>query len=313
MSPVEASRLGAVRGGTRVAVVGVLAAVCVWGFTNTIVTFTPVPALEFAFYRLWVGAAAQLIIVAALRRRLTREMIRLSAPGGALLGAEIVFFFLALKLTDVADVTTISALQPALTLIVAGPLFGEIVTRRVASWTAVSVVGVALVAVGASGTPAWSLRGDVLAAVSLLAWTAYFVVSKRVRATVPALEYMTAVTIVAAIVVTPVLLLSSEPLGSVRAVDWAWLAVFVAGGSGGHLLLAWAHPRVDVTVSSLLMLGLPVVSGFAALVVLGQPVRPLEVAGGAIVIASMATIVRGTVLSGRSGIGAPDLPPAAPV
>src|SRR5439155_26864399 len=138
----------------------------------------------------------------------------------------------------VADVLTISALQPALTLLVAGRLFGESVTRREVSLTAVSIAGVVLVTVGASGTPVWSLRGDLLAVAALLCWTAYFLISKRVRGRVPALEYMTAVTFTAALLVTPVVLLSGSPLGAVHPHDWLWLALFVVGGSGGHLLVA---------------------------------------------------------------------------
>ena len=110
------------------------------------------------------------------------------------------------------DVTIIAALQPALVLIVAGPLFGEHVTRREVLLTLVSVTGVAIVAKGSESTSAWSLAGDLLAAGSLFAWTAYFLVSKHARETVNALEYLTVVSIAAAVVVTPITLLSGHSL-----------------------------------------------------------------------------------------------------
>jgi drug/metabolite transporter (DMT)-like permease len=122
---------------------------------------------------------------------------------------------------------------------------------------------------------------------------------------------MTAVTITAAVVVTPVALLSGGPLGAVHAHDWLWLALFVLGGSGGHLLVAWAHPRVDVTVSSLLLLSQPVISGVAALIVLGEPLTPLEIVGGAVVIVSVAAIVRHATRAGSGeDIAAPEGAPA---
>src|SRR5439155_11202645 len=146
------------------------------------------------------GAAAMAITLAAARRRLTWPVLKSSAPAGVLFGLNVTLFLSALKATSVADVLVIGALQPALIQLVAGPLFGERVTRFEVSWTAVSVAGVALVVVGSSGTPAWAPGGDALAAAALVAWTSYFLVSKRVRSAVPALEYLTAVTVTAALV-----------------------------------------------------------------------------------------------------------------
>jgi drug/metabolite transporter (DMT)-like permease len=58
--------------------------------------------------------------------------------------------------------------------------------------------------------------------------------------------------------------------------------------------VAWAHSSVDVSVSSLLMLAQPVLSSVVALLILGEPLTPLSVAGGVIVLASLAMILRAT-------------------
>lgn len=172
-----------------------------------------------------------------------------------------------------------------------------------------SLIGIALVTIGSAGTPVWSLYGDLLAVGSLVAWTAYFLVSKHARASVPTLEYMTVVFVVAAIVVTPLAIASGQPLGGLGAKDWAFLALFVLGASGGHLLVAWAHSAVDVSVSSLLMLAQPVVSAVAALAILGEPLTFLTVAGGAVVLASLAAIVtRAARIGEAKELEAPNLP-----
>jgi drug/metabolite transporter (DMT)-like permease len=282
----------------------ILLAVVIWSFSNTLVKVSQLPALTFAFWRLWMGAAALLVATRLARRSLTWEVVRLSIPGGVLLGTEIALFFSAIKRTSIVDVTIIAALQPALVLIVAGPLFGERVTRREVALTVVSVVGVAIVAKGSESTSAWSLAGDLLAAGSLIAWTAYFLVSKHARATVNALEYLTVVSLVAAVVVTPMAVLSGGSLAVQRPADWMWLCIFVAGASGGHLLVAWAHGHVDVSVSSMLMLAQPVVSALAALLVLSEPVTLSMVVGGTIVVLALGAIV------GRaSGLAAEEEPP----
>lgn len=290
MSPPSPLTLRASRAGAG----AILSAVLIWGFTNTLVKISDLAALPFAVHRLWLGSALVVLAVYAVGRRLSWPVVRVSAPGGAVLGLEIAFFFSALKHTSIADVAVISALQPALVLLLAPRLFGERIGRRDLAWTVVSVAGVIVVTVGSSGTPAWSLYGDVLAVGSLIAWTAYFLVSKRARASVPALEYLAVVFVVATLVVTPLAALAGQPLGEVRSADLLLLLAFVVGASVGHLLLAWAHASVDVSASSLIMLAQPVVSAVAALVILGEPITPTSAAGGVIVLASLAAIVSRT-------------------
>lgn len=278
--------------GSRLGASAVVSAVTIWAFTNTLIKLSPLPALTFAVHRVWLGAAVLLVALYATGRRLTWPVIRTSAPGGLLLGLEIAFFFSAVKRTSIADVAMISAMQPALVLLVAGRLFGERVTRREIALASLALAGIGLVIVSSSGTPAWSLGGDVLAACSLVCWTVYFLVSKRARATVSTFPYMTVVFAVSAVVITPIVALSGQPLGRLDARDLGYLALFVLGASSGHLLVAWAHSTVDVSVSSLLMLAQPVIAPIAALLILGEPIGPLAIAGGLIVIASLAAIVR---------------------
>ena len=130
-------------------------------------------------------------------------------------------------------------------------------------------------------------------------FTVYFLLSKRVRQGVQAIEYMTTVTVVAAAVVTPVALFSGKRLGGLRIQDWLWLALFVAAAQGGHILLAWAHRQVDATVSSLLLLGEPPITAAAAFVFLGEQVTWLMGVGGLIAIGSLAVIVRRATRTGQ--------------
>jgi drug/metabolite transporter (DMT)-like permease len=296
------------RRATPIGLGAVLSAIVAFSLINVLIKLSHASAIVFAFYRLWIGAAA-MVAVSVFSGRTRWRRLAVTIPGGALFGLNIVLFFSALKRTSVADVLIIAALQPALTLVVAGRLFGERVGAADVAGTLVSIGGVVLVTVGSSGTPAWSLSGDLLAFGSLLAFTVYFLISKRVRRTLSAVEYMTGVTITAAIVVTPLALLTAPSL-RVRPVDWVWLVVFVIGAQGGHVLLAWAHEQVDVSVSSLLVLAEPIVSAAAALLVLGERVTPLEIAGGLTVIGAMVVV---THRSTRVQAWAPlptDAPPA---
>lgn len=275
-------------------------AVVSWGFVGIVVKLATLGGLAVSFWRLWLGSAVMVAIAVALRRRPSLDALARSALGGVLFAADVALFFSALKLTSVANATLITALQPALVLVVAGPWFGERVGLADVGWTALAVGGVGLVVVGASGSPAWSPAGDGIAFLALLAWTGYWLASKHARRTLGTIEYMTGVQLVAAIALTPVVLLAGPGLRPPAGGDWLWVAVLVLGpGVTGQSLAAWAHRWVDVTASSLMTLGVPVVAAAAGLVFLGERLHPLQIAGGLVVLTAIGAIIR------RSRTGAP--------
>ncbi|HZN13491.1 MAG TPA: DMT family transporter [Acidimicrobiales bacterium] len=272
---------------------GVVAAVAAWGFGPIFVKLIEMPGLTLALYRLWLGFAVMVIVMACAGRRMTWLDLKTSGACGALFGVNVSFFFTALKHTSVADASLITALAPVLILVVAGPLLGERLRARDIGLTAVVIAGVALVVLGSSGQPEWSLLGDGLAVGALVSWAAYFVATKRARATMATLEYQTGVLFGAALVATPVALLSGSPLVAPHGDDWIWLLAFVLlPGAIGHLLMSWSHRFVDVSVSSLIVVAQPVVSALAATVVLHERLGALQLAGGAVVLAAIASVVR---------------------
>ena len=280
-------------------------AVTAWGFGNVLVKLTSFDGIVLSLYRLWAGFLVMLLVMRLARLRLTATAFRQSLPGGLLFGVNVAMFFSALKLTSVADATLISALQPAIVFVVAGPLFGERIGMRTIAWTTIALAGVAIVVLASAGTPAWSPLGDLLAVGAVLTFTGYFLVSKHVRVSVGPVEYVAATQLAAAIVVTPIALVSRQHLGLGSALDWTWLMTIVCvSGIGGHLLVNWAHRYVDVTVSSVMMLGVPVVGAIAAWPVLDESLGVLQVLGGVITLVALAAIA-------RSGGGALPRPAAA--
>jgi drug/metabolite transporter (DMT)-like permease len=290
-------------------VLAVIGPIAAFSVMNVVIKISHLGALVFAFYRLWMGAVLMVALLWLTGRRLSWPILRRAAPSGVLFGANLCFFFTAIKLTSVTDVLILAALQPALTLLVAGRLFGETVTAHEVSWTAVSLGGVVLVVLGSSGTPVWSLEGDLWAVAALFAWTTYWLLSKRIRQEIRALEYMTAVTVTAAVVVTPVALVSGQSF-AVRWQDLLWLILFVATAQAGHSLLAWSHAQVDVSISSLLILGEPVISAVAALIFLGEPLPGLSIVGGVLAVLAVGLVVRRATRAARDEVVPPEVAPA---
>ena len=274
--------------------VAVLASVSVWGGITVVARLVDdIDGLVLGFHRLWVGALATLIVFHATGRRLTLDALRVSLAGGLAFALDLVLFFSALKHTTIANATVVGALQPALVLLIAGPLFGEAVTKRIVLWSFVAIAGVAVVVYGSTGAPVWSPAGDLMAIGSLFAWTGYFVASKQARRTLPPFDYLTAMLVVATVVVAPVALLSGQRLDPGSLGDWGWIVALAVGSGGvGHLLVNWAHEHVDLTVMSLLTLAVPVVAVISAAVFLNEPFGAVQAVGMAIVLLALTVVAR---------------------
>ena len=275
------------------AIVAVAATIVTWGLASPLIKAASVGGEAMAFYRLWIGALALLLIVrGVLRRPIRAAFWPWGLAAGALFGVNLLFFVTSVKTTTVANATLIGALQPAIVLMVAGPLFGESVTGRDIASVAAAIAGVGIVIAGSAGTPEWHPAGDLLAVGAVLTFTAYFLVSKRVRATGGTLEYMTIVHLVAAIVVTPAIFFRPGELTGLDTRDVLTILFFaLVSGTLGQVVIGWAHRYVDVSVSSLMMLGVPVVASVAAWAMLDESLGPIQIAGALLTLAAIGSML----------------------
>ncbi|MBV9410807.1 MAG: DMT family transporter, partial [Acidimicrobiia bacterium] len=251
-----------------------------------------VDGLTLAFHRLWVGALAMFVVFTLRGGRLRLRLLWAAFPTGVAFAADIGLFFTAVKHTTVANATMISALQPALVLFVAGPLFGERVRKADVGWTFVALVGVGVVVFGSSTTPAWSPFGDLMAVACLFAWTAYFIFGKRGRAHLDAVEFVAAMSIVAFLTIAVVAVGTRHDLAVPDAGTWAVIFALGLGTGGiGHFLINWAHGHAPLVLTSLLTLLIPVVAMAGAAFFLDEEVVAAQVVGAVIVLGALAVVV----------------------
>jgi drug/metabolite transporter (DMT)-like permease len=267
----------------------VLAAVG-WGFGGIFAKLTSAPGLVLTFYRLWLGALLLCVVLYSSGRRLSRSTLRSCWLGGLFLAGDMSMFFSAVKLTSVVDATVISVVQPGLVLIAARPLFGERMGRWDVFWILLAIVGVAAAVIGPGVTSHHQLVGDLLAVGAMLSWSAYWLAAKHARVTQDALEYTAGVTIVAALTVMLIVLVSGQSLARVRAGDWLWISLLAIVPGTAHLAMNWAHRYVDASVSSVIGSSNPIFAAAAALVILGQPLTAIQVCGGLVGVAAIAVV-----------------------
>lgn len=280
------------------ALLAVAGAVVTWGWSNVAIKAVSVTGLVASFWRLWLAVPVLWLLAAVspgVRSGLDRKWLVGSLVGGLLFGLHQWLFFSSLKATSVSDVSIIGSLQPALVLLVAGPMFGERVGATAIAWSLVALLGTALVVVGGHGLPGWSARGDLLAAGNLFVFTTYFLASKRIREDVGATAYVVGMTTVSGIVIAAICFATGQDVLSPKASDWPSLVgLALLSGTLGHVLLNWAHPHAPAFVVSILLLGVPVLATAGAAVFLGEVPSGLQVAGGALVLFSIGCIVAST-------------------
>jgi drug/metabolite transporter (DMT)-like permease len=302
--------VGGVRSSGSHPTAGVLAAcasVVVWGASSVLIKQVDgVSGPALSFHRLWIGALLTGTAFLLSGGRYSRRLLLLSLPGGAAFGLDIVLFFSAIKETSIANATIIGALQPLLVLAIASRLFGERPRPSDGLWAAVAIGGASIVVFGAAAGGASSRAGDLLAVAALLAWTWYFVASKRAREELGSFEYLAGMSAVAAVVVLPLVLASGERLAVPRPSAWMIIVLIaVVNGALGHFLMNWAHGHVPIVVVSLITLAIPVFAAASAAVFIDEPLTLMQGVGMAVVIGALAVVVART---SRSQPVAPEPP-----
>jgi drug/metabolite transporter (DMT)-like permease len=249
------------------------------------------PGLAFAFYRMALAAAVYAVLAQLIRRPLTLRAIRSSIPGGLCFAFNIATFFIAVQRTSVANATIIGALQPVALLMVVNRLFGERPTTRDVVWTVVSIGGVGIVVLGSSSADTGDPVGDLFAFAAMLGYAAYYVASMRARTTLGTIEYQSALSLVALVVLTPVVFIAGTEMAT-TSMSWFWLAAMVALPGSGHLLTNFAHPFVRLSLMSVLTLFAPVGSTILAWALLDEKLVPVQLVGMVITIGALAVMVR---------------------
>jgi drug/metabolite transporter (DMT)-like permease len=292
----------------RRAVVAVLVAVFLWSGTSLFVRAGHSDALVFTTWRLWFALPPLGAIVAWRSSRTdsapfwptdvpTMRWIVLLIGAGAFFVAGASTTFAALGLTRLLDVTLIGSLQPVLIIAFAVAFLGEPVARTHLLRAAVAIIGTIVVALAASGSGSWSLSGDVLAVLSLVFNSGWFLYGRvlRTRIVVDPFAFMLGTLTAAAILLTPLTLIVHGSLGISR-VGLFYATCTMIAGTAAHVLMIWAHRHVATSVSSPMLLGETPLVAAGGWVFFGEGITLLQGAGAAAVVASLWGVTRGPEL-----------------
>ena len=277
--------------------------VVVWGIGPPISKLITASPLISTFIRFGISSPILLLLLAVRGRRLSRRVFWSTALPGLCFGFNLIFVFAALQQTAIALLSTVMAMQPALLLVLSGPLFGERPSMRQLFFTLTGVGGAVLVVLGAGGDLSASLTGLGYAGLSLVTFTAYFVLTRQARTDheVDPIEWMAGINIWSfGATVLPVLLITQRSdWGEFGGSDWLWiLIVAFITGVFGHVLMTWVHGHLEAARSSLYNLAMHVVAVGLAWPLHDEAITVTQAFGGLALLGSVALVISAPVRQG---------------
>jgi len=290
--------------------IGVIVAVLAWGASGAIIKAIDMDGMAIGFWRFLIYFVVLAAWMASRGNALGIRAIRASAAGGVSLGLDVVFFFSAVKLTNVVNATTIGALQPVIVAIVAAKFFGERIRGRDVVAALIAIAAVIVIVIESSGTPEWSPLGDVLAVGAVFAWSGYFIFSKRSKGVISPQEYTAGTALWTALICLVAGLVFRQDMSAPDSGDWMpLLALTFGAGILGHSIMNWSLVRVPLWLGSVLTLLIPVVGAVVAWVFLGEALTAVQIVAIIVVIVALASIV--TTQDQPEPVRAPQAPTTA--
>ncbi|MDP4903256.1 MAG: DMT family transporter [Ilumatobacteraceae bacterium] len=279
---------------TAVPVLAVFIAVFAWGIAPLLFLAPSISINSILFYRVLLWPPLLYLIARRGGRKINKKLFRSVWLPGVLFGVSTIFSFTAIIETSVANATIIGNISTAMVLLAAPRFLNEKISRWQVLLAFTSFAGVVAIVVGAGNTGGSSRFGDFLALINALTWTFYFISSKRRRVDgVDTWQFLYGVSVIQVLVVVPYSLITSDDILQISLRDFGFLiAMTLFSGTIGHSFMLWAQKYVDASVSSLILLLGPVISSIGAWLVYSQNISAIQVIGGAVVLASLAGVVR---------------------
>jgi len=275
-------------------ILAVFGAVLVWSVGPILTLSVGVSINSTIFYRAIFWPPLLFAIAKSRKVPITKHVMKITFWPGVFFGLSTIAGFTAMKVTSVANATIIGNVSTALVLFAAPKFLGERIRFVQVVLAAVSFLGISAIVFGANGSGGATLRGDVYALANAVLWAGYFVACKKVRTEgVGAWAFMFGVSVMQVAVVAPWAIATSTDLSKVTTRDIGLLILMTCiSGTVGHTLMVWAQKFVPASTSSLLSLLMPVLSMIGAWLVFEQKINLVQFIGGAVVIASLAGVVR---------------------
>jgi drug/metabolite transporter (DMT)-like permease len=268
-------------------------------FSAIFVRLADVGPLQSAFWR--VALAAPLLVVwagwtlyrerassalaAAPRARMS--LVPLLAAG-VFFDGDLAFWHLSIVYTTVANASLLANCAPVFVALGGWLVFGQRVTRLFLLALTISLAGAVLLVGPSFRSEGMRLAGDAFGAVTAMFYGAYILAIWRSRGSRGTATVMALSSAVSAVLLFPLALGWEGPLLAQSTRGWLiLLGLAVIPHVAGQSLIAYAMAHLPASLSALGLLIQPVFAAVYALLILGETMGAVQMAGGAIVLAGI--------------------------
>jgi drug/metabolite transporter (DMT)-like permease len=252
-----------------------------------------------AFWRVALAVPALWLLLAFSKKNGpkgdSRHCFLLLAAGLAFAG-DLAFWHSSIKLTSVANSTLLANLASIFVTLAAWIFLRQKPTGVFLAGLAAALLGVAMLVQTSLAFSSTGLLGDALGVVTAMFYAGYILAVKGLRDRgETALRLMAVTTTITAVILFPVALASGETMLPQTLYGWAvLLGLAWISHAGGQGLIAYALAHLPATFSSVGLLLQPVIAAFFAWILLGEPLVPLQIAGGLVVLVGIYLARRGS-------------------
>ena len=219
----------------------------------------------------------------------------LFAAGFAFAG-DLAFWHTSIQLTSVANSTLLANLASIFVTLAAWVFLRQKPTGVFLAGLAAALVGVAMLVRTSLGFSPSGILGDALGVVTAMFYAGYILAVKGLRDRGETTLHLMAVTsTITAILLFPVALASGEVMLPSSLYGWGiLLGLALISHAAGQGLIAYALAHLPAAFSSVSLLFQPVMAAAFAWVLLSEPLVPLQIAGGIVVLIGIYLARRGS-------------------
>jgi drug/metabolite transporter (DMT)-like permease len=215
----------------------------------------------------------------------TRHDLRLMTIAGFCFAGDLGVWHWSILLTTVANATLFANCAPIFVTLAAWLVFRRPPSARFLVGLAAAIIGMFMLLHGDFHQSGRALLGDVLGIVTAVFYAGYQMTVSRARGTISTARLMAVSSVVSALILLPIALVSGERFLPVTLTGWLLLVgLAMTSQVAGQSLIAYALAHLPGTFASVALLVQAVMAAALAWMLLGETLTALAIGGGVLVL-----------------------------
>lgn len=260
-------------------------------FSSALIRYSEIGPIATGAYRLLLAIPMLLLVNYSTKKSLNPTPAKLSATvlisalmAGIFFALDLSVYNLAVTYTTLAEATLLTNMVPFFVAPISVVFFREKISPRFLLPVCAALCGLLLL-LGSTNGGNNHLLGDLLALLSALFYSLFFISVKSARESYPAAKTMLIVCLIGGITLLTIAIARHETVVPTSLYGW-FIVIIVAffGQILGQTLLAYAIKFIPLNLSALFLLLSPVFAAFFAVIMFGEWLGWMQISGIIIIL-----------------------------